>query len=332
MEKRKDLSSGIPELDSVLEGIWAGDNIVLQTDRLDDFLPFAQRYCAYTQKTGRKLIYIRFADHPSLLPENVPAEVHELDPRAGFEQFIARILTVIDRNGHDSVYYLFDCLSGLAVDWYSDRMLGNFFRLTCPYLYDYDTVALFVLLRDVPTPLASRVIHDTAQVVLDVFHNDNRLYVLPLKVFERRSPTMYMLHSWDEGGVNPVTQSAVLSEILSATPQPWIDPSADLPGPWTATFVEAQSLQARVEASEESAEEVRALTDRLIRMLLSRDENEDLFRLCSEYFELEDLIAIGKRMVGTGLVGGKSVGMLLARKILTRNAPEIAERLASILH
>ncbi|MFU8891465.1 MAG: PEP/pyruvate-binding domain-containing protein [Anaerosomatales bacterium] len=327
MEKRKDLSSGVPELDRVLEGIWAGDNIVLQTDRLEDFLPFAQRYCAYTQEAGRKLIYFRFADHPSLLPEGVPAEVHELDPRGGFEQFIARILTIIDRNGHDSVYYLFDCLSGLATDWYSDRMLGNFFRLTCPYLYDYDTVALFVLLRDVPTPLASRVIHDTAQVVLDVFRNDDRLYVLPLKVFDRHSPTMYMLHSWDEDGVNPVTQSTVLSEILSATPQPWIDPSADLPGPWTRTFMRAQSVQARIAAGEDPGEDVRALTDRLIRMLLSRDENEDLFRLCSEYFELEDLIAIGKRMVGTGLVGGKSVGMLLARKILARNAPEIAERL-----
>ena len=327
MVKRKDLSSGIPELDSVLEGIWAGDNIVLQTDTLEDFLPFAHRYCAYTQQAGRKLIYFRFADHEPLLPEGVPAEVHELDPRAGFEQFIAQILTIIDRNGHDSVYYLFDQLSGLAIDWYSDRMLGNFFRLTCPYLYDYDTVALFVLLRDVPTPLAQRVIHDTAQVVLDVFREDDRLYVLPLKVFERRSPTMYMLHSWDENGVRPVTQSVVLSEILSATPQPWIDPSADLPGPWTRSFLEAQEVLARSEQDDGSAEETSALTDRLVRMLLSRDEADDLFGLCSEYFELADLIAIGKRMVGTGLVGGKSVGMLLARKILARNAPELAERL-----
>ena len=327
MEKRKDLSCGIPELDQVLEGIWAGDNIVFQADTLADFVPFAHRYCAYTQEAGRKLIYFRFADHESLLPQGVPAEVHELDPRAGFEQFISQILTIIDRNGHDSVYYLFDCLSGLAIDWYSDRMLGNFFRLTCPYLYDYDTVALFVLLRDVPTPLASRVIHDTAQVVLDVFRNDERLYILPLKVFDRRSPTMYMLHSWDDDGVRPVTQSAVLSEILSATPQPWIDPSADLPGPWTRTFTRAQAVHTRQAADEEPGEDVRTVTDRLIRMLLSRDEHEELFKLCSDYFDLEDLISIGKRMVGTGLVGGKSVGMLLARKILARNAPELAARL-----
>lgn len=327
MSKRKDLSSGIPDLDRVLEGIWAGDNIVLQADSLDDFVLFAHRYCEYTERAGRKLIYFRFADHEPLLPDGVTAEIHRLDPKAGFEQFISQILTIIDYNGHDSVYYLFDCLSGLAIDWYSDRMLGNFFRLTCPYLYDYDTVALFVLLRDVPTPLATRVIHDTAQVVLDIYRDTDRLYILPLKVFERHSPTMYMLHSWDEGDVRPVTQSALLSEILSATPQPWIDPSADLPGPWTRTFTTAQAVYAELQLGADVSSDVSTLTDRLIKMLLSRDENEGLFKLCGEYFELGDLIAIGKRMVGTGLVGGKSVGMLLARKILARNAPDVADQL-----
>ncbi|PKQ29639.1 MAG: pyruvate, phosphate dikinase [Actinobacteria bacterium HGW-Actinobacteria-10] len=327
MDKRKDLSCGIPALDRVLDGIWAGDNIVLQIDLIEDFAIFADRYCHYTQAAGRKLVYFRFADHDSLLPEGIPAEVHELDPRAGFESFISHILTVIDRNGTNSVYYLFDCLSGLAVDWYSDRMLGNFFRLTCPYLYDYDTVALFCLLRGVPTPLASRVINDTAQVVLDVYRSKERLYILPVKVFERRSPTMYMLHSWDGDAIRPVKQSVVLSEILALTPQPWIDPSVDVPGPWTTTFSRAQTVHSRLLAGCEPAEDVAALTDRLIRMVLSRDENDEVFRLCTEYFDLADMVAIGKRMIGTGLIGGKSVGMLLARKILARNAPELSEKM-----
>ena len=116
MTKRKDLSSGIPALDRVLEGVWAGDNIVLQVDDIADFLPFAHRYCEYTRDAGRKLVYFRFADHEPLLPEGLSAEVHTLDPSEGFEQFISEILTVIDRNGHDAVYYLFDSLSGLAVD------------------------------------------------------------------------------------------------------------------------------------------------------------------------------------------------------------------------
>jgi hypothetical protein len=234
---------------------------------------------------------------------------------------------VIDRNGHDAVYYLFDSLSGLAVDWYSDRMLGNFFRLTCPYLFDYDTVALFMLLRNVHTPLATRAIHTTAQVVLDIFRSKESLYILPIKVWERRSPTMYMLHAWSGDDVRPVTQSVVLSEIRAAMPQPWIDSSIDWRDPWTSAFAEAREAQDRLCRGEASAEDIRAHTRRLIRMLLSRDESDDLFGLCVEYFELADLIAIGKRMVGTGQVGGKSVGMLLARKILARKRPDLAELL-----
>ena len=327
MAKRRDLSSGIPALDRVLEGVWAGDNIVLQVGDIADFIPFAHRYCEYTRTAGRTLVYFRFADHEPLLPEGLPAEVHELDPAAGFEQFISEILTVIDRNGHDAVYYLFDSLSGLAVDWYSDRMLGNFFRLTCPYLFDYDTVAMFMLLRNVHTPLATRAIHTTAQVVLDISRSGDTLYILPLKVWQRRSPTMYMLHEWTGDDVRPVTRSVVLSEIRAATPQPWIDSSIDWRDPWANAFAEAREVHRRLEHGDVSAEEAESHRHRLIRMLLSRDETDDLYGLCAEYFELGDLLAVGKRMVGTGQIGGKSVGMLLARKILARQRPDIAGRL-----
>ncbi len=327
MDKQRGWSCGIPALDDVLDTIWAGDNIVLEVDSMNDFEPFAERYCHYAAEAGRRLVYFRFADHPPLVPDDVLAERYDLDPRTGFEQFISEILDIIERSGHDGVYYVFDCLSGLAVDWYSDRMLGNFFRLTCPYLYVYDAVAVFVLLRDVHTPLATRAIHDTAQVVLDVYRSNDRLYLLPVKVFGRSSPTMYMLHLWDGEDIRPVTQSAVLSEILSDTPHPWIDVNVDRRDPWATTFAQAEDVHECQLKGWECSENVGALTDRLIRMTMSRDESDYLHSLCTKYFDLEDLLAIGKRMVGTGLIGGKSVGMLLARKILAQDRPELAERL-----
>jgi len=84
-------------------------------------------------------------------------------------------------------------------------------------------VTLFVLLRNLHTPLAINAIHNTAQIILDVYRSSAQLYVLPIKVFERYSPTMYMLHSWANDVFQPVTKSTVLAEILSNTPQPWID-------------------------------------------------------------------------------------------------------------
>lgn len=44
--------------------------------------------------------------------------------------------------------------------------------------------------------------------------------------------------------------------------------------------------------------------------------------LSREFFLLGDLVRIGGRVIGTGYIGGKSVGMLLARKILETKSPD----------
>ena len=107
MEKQKvGFSCGIPSLDETLQGVWAGDNIVLQVDDIQDFIPFVHRYCTYVHEAGKQLVYFRFADHPSFLPEGVEAECHHLNPQEGFEHFISTIFRVIEKNGKDGVYYL----------------------------------------------------------------------------------------------------------------------------------------------------------------------------------------------------------------------------------
>mgnify|MGYP000915259591 CR=1 FL=1 len=64
---------------------------------------------------------------------------------------------------------------------------------------------------------------------------------------------------------------------------------------------------------------------KLLRMAFTRDEK--LAKLAERHLRLEDLIAIKKRMIGTGLIGGKSAGMLLARKILVNHDRSWAGRL-----
>ncbi len=60
-------------------------------------------------------------------------------------------------------------------------------------------------------------------------------------------------------------------------------------------------------------------------MVISRDDA--IMPLITRYLALDDLLAIRRRLVGTGLVGGKTVGMLIARNIILRDAPELASRL-----
>ncbi|MBD3320301.1 MAG: pyruvate, phosphate dikinase, partial [Chitinivibrionales bacterium] len=319
------MSTGLDALDATLNGVLPGDNIVFQVDSINDYIPFVHPFSAESNRADRGLIYFRFAEHKWLLPPEVKAEIHQLHPEDGFETFISEIFDVIEHHGVGACY-VFDCLSELSVDWYSDRMLGNFFMLTCPYLYEYKTATYFALQRDHHMAIATESIHTTAQVVLDVYRNKEILYIHPLKVWKRYSPTMFMLHAWEGDNFKPVTGSTVISEIMGSVPQNWLDFSMQNLDVWTRTFTQAQEcIQDNSPGSGADSRDASLLRDRLLRMAITRDIR--LLNRAQRYFDLTDLVDVGKRMIGTGLIGGKSVGMLLARAILKRHDPRWTELL-----
>jgi pyruvate, water dikinase len=318
------LSTGLTDLDRVLQGLHPGDNVVWEVDRVEDYQPMVGPFLEEALRRQRRLIYFRFARHDPLIESNEEAEIHALDPGEGFETFVSGILDVVERTG-DGAYYVFDCLSDLAADWFSDRMLLNFYQLVCPYVYELKTLAYFGLLKDRHPVVATDGITNTAQVVLEVFRKGPRMYLQPLKVFRRHSPTMYLLHGLEGETFRPVTNSATITEIRAASPQPWLDFSIRRPGIWAETFQQAQrAWQSLAEKGADDAE-TRRWFDRLLKMVVTRDDR--LLALAAKYFELGDVVAIMKRMVGSGLIGGKSLGMLLARAILHRADKSWAERL-----
>ncbi|MBM3880675.1 MAG: pyruvate, phosphate dikinase [Verrucomicrobia bacterium] len=320
------LSTGLPGLDRVLLGLLPGDNVVWRLDDIEDYLPVLLPFWAEAGRNGRRLTYFRFARHKALLSESCGADVYRLDPQEGFERFLAEILNVIEKAG-PGAYYVFDCLSDLAADWYSDQMLGNFFMIVCPYLYELDTVAYFALLKNQHSSVATDAISRTAQVVIEVFRQGQRRFLHPLKVYERHTPTLYTIHSWEGEEFRPVTNSATITDILAGVPQPWLDFTIHRPGVWTRIFYEAQqALHARPPAAPLD-QATQRLCQRLLRMVITREDR--LLGLATTYFELADLVGIMKRMIGTGRVGGKSLGMLLARAILRKADPAWAERLES---
>jgi hypothetical protein len=79
---------------------------------------------------------------------------------------------------------------------------------------------------------------------------------------------------------------------------------------WDRIFLKATNILEDPKAFQEKQEMVETLS----RMLIGREKR--MLSLVKEYFSLEDLLEIKKRLIGTGFIGGKSVGMLLARNIL----------------
>ena len=321
-ESEPDLTftTGLAGLDRTLLGLRPGDNVVLQVNDLADYRPLVTPFVAAAIREGKPLIYFRFARHRPLIPAGCPGDqVHRLHPERGFERFITTTLDYIEEAGRGACY-VFDCLSELAVDWYSDRMLGNFFMLACPFLYRLDTIAYFALLRNHHSPVATDAITGTAQVVVDIHRHEGRRYIHPLKVDQRHSPTLYMPHLWEGDAFRPVTDSTTTTRILAGDPQTWLQFAIHRPGPWAETLQRARDLLAGLPAGRRRLPpEARASYERLLRMAVTRDER--VLALARRHFTLRDLVDIVQRMIGTGLIGGKSVGMLLARAILRHAEP-----------
>jgi hypothetical protein len=204
-------------------------------------------------------------------------------------------------------------------------MLGNFFMVTCPYLYDLDTVTYFALLRDGHSFDAVSSIRGTTQLLIDVFRHEDRLYVHPLKVDRRSSPTMYLPHVRDGKAFRPLTESAVLSEVLEDLSKRRVDAVSRTLDIWDRKLLQAREVIDEVRLGVRPGEEASEIFGRLLRMMVTRDER--LVALASRWFDLDDLLALRKRMIGTGLIGGKSVGMLLARAILCKADPRWRDRL-----
>lgn len=308
-------STGLDSLDDILQGLIPGDNVVWQMDHLDEYVNFLLPFCYNVNKEKKTLIYFRFAQHKYLLPDDIKADCYKFDAHQGFDQFISDILGVIEKYGIGACY-VFDSLSELSVDWYSDRMLGNFFMLVCPYLYKLDTIAYFALIRNRHSFHATDGVHGTAQVVLDVYQDKQKIYIQPMKVENRYSPTMYMLHVQQGDLFKPVLNSALISEILATVPQPWVDFTIHRLGEWTRIFVEAEELLRASESKKIAKKEMDSCRKRLIRMAFTREDR--FFKLAMKYLDIRDLLNIRRRMIGTGLIGGKSTGMVIARAILTK--------------
>ena len=312
------LSTGLPGLDHIIRGLMPGDNLVWAVNSIEEYRPFVKAACENAARHKQTIVYFRFAKHEPMIEEGEGITIHHLRPETGFDAYIREIHTVIDKSRHKALY-IFDCLSELVVDWCSDRMLGNFFMLTCPHLYDVGAIAYFALLRDNHSFHALRPITETAQILISVYRHNNKIYVHPKKVQHRNSPTMYMPHAWEDEEFVPVMQSITAAEVLENIRWNQTEVATYHHGFWSSTFARAEEIQNSIDRGEPPPDDLEEFTEHLRHMLISRDER--ILKLARKYLHLKHIVAIRKRMIGTGIIGGKSVGLLLSRAILEKEEP-----------
>ncbi|MGN0403813.1 MAG: PEP/pyruvate-binding domain-containing protein [Bariatricus sp.] len=302
MIKHEKVSTGMPGLDAAIDMLRMGDNVVWQIDRIEDYVRIVQPYVRQAQQDGRRLVYIRFGKHQEVVRDE-EIEAYRVDAEMGFESFAMEIHHLIQKNGKE-VFYVFDCLTDLLESWCSDLMIWNFFKVTCPYLYDMDTVAYFAVKRGRHTCYTIAGIRQTTQCLLDVYNIEKSCYIHPLKATGRYSPTMFFPHRIADGKAVSITASTETAELFAG-----VRLDDEVVDYWDHMIRHAKRM---MEEPEELQEEMK---NRLIHIAL--EKNPRMEALCRKHFKLEDLVRIISREIGTGYIGGKSVGMLLARKIIT---------------
>jgi pyruvate,water dikinase len=296
------VSTGLIGFDQAIDHLRLGDNVVWQVDSINDYRMMVDPFVAQAKLDGRRLIYVRFGNHPAILDSCPDVQVSQLKDQKSFEGFAMAVNQLIEQEGRQA-FYVFDCLTDLLEYWHSDLMIGNFFRVICPHLYELNTVAYFAIYRNVHTNDTMARIRETSQLLLDLYQIHHNYYIHPLKVWDRYSPTMFFPHLIQGQEAISITASAEAAALFSG-----IRRSEERLDYWDVLLKNAEDVLG-------SDCEHREATKRHIMSIMIGRESR-MLELCDRYFKLTDILKIASRLIGNGFIGGKSVGMLIARKIL----------------
>ena len=302
MKYHEKVSTGMSGFDKSIDMLRMGDNVVWQIEKIEDYVEVVRPYIQQARKDERRIVYFRFGSHMPVVEPAEDIQIYHVDAAQGFEQFATTIHQIAEKEGK-KVFYVFDCLTELLKFWYSDLMIGNFFRVTCPYLYIMDTVAYFAIMRNRHVFDTIARIRGTTQCLFDLYMIKDEMYIHPLKADGRYSPTMFFPHKIEGDHFVSITSSAQAAELFSDFE--WDKKRLDY---WNVTMDRARDL---LHSSKEEQEEMKRL---LISLFIGKEKR--IRELCDRHFELKDLLKIVSREIGTGYIGGKSVGMILARKII----------------
>ncbi|MBQ6153159.1 MAG: phosphoenolpyruvate synthase [Ruminococcus sp.] len=310
--------SGIPMMDEALHYIRLGDNVVWQVPSLDEFRYVAEKFANQAIEDGRNLIYIRFAEHEPILTPREGLKIEHVELSHRFETFTVNIHNLIEREGFDA-FYVFDCLSELEQAWSTDLMMGNFFHLTCPYLFILDTVAFFPIIRGRHSFDAIATIRDTTQLFMDVYKDEKDVYVRPMKVWNRYSQTMFQPYhlNYADNSFTVLSDGTEVSHFYSVMNKEATQAQDQNIDSWERFFNKTKLLyQSGIDVTKECS--------KICNIMLTRDEK--MRKLIKANFKPEDYFEVHSRMVGTGMIGGKACGMLLSRKIVENHRPDIFAR------
>lgn len=345
MAANERIMTGFPSMDLLFDNLRSGDNVVWQTTDAADLKPFAQAFARQNVRDGRPVVYVRFAGHEPLLSPDTQASrtsplseaesdseaeaasgteqagiriLHpELDHK--FEDFTVRIYRLI-KNSPPNTCYLFDSLSQLQTVWSTDLMMANFFSIIGPLVNQTGCCAWYPVIRGKHSFSTIAKIRDCTQVFADLYTDDDNCYIRPMKVWQRYSPTMFLPHIYEKktGRFYLAAEGVSISHFYSLMNETMAKSEDQNEDSWDRFF---RKTRMKHEMGGDISRQCRLMCSEMI----TRDEH--LKDIVLENFTPQDYFDVRSHMIGTGMIGGKACGMLLARKIIRNRYPHVHARL-----
>jgi transcriptional regulator with XRE-family HTH domain len=241
------ISSGIRNLDNLLDFLYSGDNVVWEVDAGTPYVVFVQNFLRQSFSDTQKVIYVSFNKSPQstinslrnlLDPDhfilidcftsgkgkndtmflkfyNSPSNIKiiRIDNPKDIDQF-TRSLTSIEDSFPPGARYVFDSLTGMQDLWGDENDTYKFFTYMCPRLYDLDTVAYWILEKEAHSQKFKANLRHITQAVLDLYKRREMLYIKALKLDRRQDREAFKPHIFETDG-NDVTITLPKKETLT---------------------------------------------------------------------------------------------------------------------
>ena len=160
------IRSGIEDLDQILGGLLAGDNVVWVTDERELFLQVERLMLAATPP-GERTVHVSCSESKAQVQARLGKEVVVLDARARSRLSDPVLLeqTIVTEAKNGATRIAIDGLAPLARQWGLERAVA-FFRRVCPRLFDLGAIAYWRVSR---TKLGNAAIDEIRKVTQCVF-------------------------------------------------------------------------------------------------------------------------------------------------------------------
>ncbi len=224
------ISSGIRDLDTLIDSLYVGDNVVWEIEAGTSPEIFVLNFIRQSFSENAHVIYVSFNNSPNTILQkigqitkkehfvlvdcftsgkgkndqtfikfyenNVDFDVLKVEDPKNIDNFTSILNSLQDRF-QSKGRYIFDSLTGMQDLWGYENKTYKFFTYLCPRLYNLGTVAYWILEKDAHSQQFKANLRHITQVVLDLYKRNDKLWLKASKLEGRTSREAFKPHLYE---------------------------------------------------------------------------------------------------------------------------------------